>query len=72
MAKKTLGTKWAVIISVVPNVGSALVWYFGQEASARPVLTSDSTLFAVAMAAVIFGAGWAWYTLPWKDERDHE
>jgi hypothetical protein len=70
--RKVLGLKWAVVISIVLNVGSTLIWYFGQEASARPDLSSDSTFFAIAMAAVFVVAAWAWYTLPWKDERDHD
>jgi hypothetical protein len=53
---KTLSMKWAVIISVLNVVISTIIWYFGQEASARPDLSSDSTFFAVGMAAVFVGA----------------
>ena len=53
---KTLGMKWAVIISVLNVVISTIIWYFGQERSARVDLSSDSTFFAIAMAAGRFHA----------------
>ena len=67
---KTLGMKWAVIISVLNVVIATIIWDVGQEGTARVDLSSDSTFVAVGMAAVFVGAVWAWYTLPWKDERD--
>jgi hypothetical protein len=71
--RQVLGLKVAVIISGLNIVVSTAIWlYFRPEGSARFDLSSDSTFFAVAMAVVFVGAVWAWYTLPWKDERDHD
>src|SRR4029453_3468898 len=52
-------------LTLVLNVVIAtIIWYFGQESSARVDLSSDSTFIAVAMAVVFVGAVWVWYTLP--------
>jgi hypothetical protein len=71
--RKVLSLKWAVIISVLNIVVSTGVWlYYRPEGFAMSDLSSDSAFFAIAMAAVFVVAAWAWYTLPWKDERDHD
>jgi hypothetical protein len=56
-------------VTLVLNVVIAtIIWYFGQESSARVDLSSDSTFIAVAMAVVFVGAVWVWYTLPPEGE----
>jgi hypothetical protein len=41
---------------VLNVVIATIIWYFGQESSARVDLSSDSTFIAVAMAVVFVGA----------------